>query len=128
MEDSELTTYDCEKAETMKLLAMNQIGYSKQISLPVLDLSAKENVMNDIFMAAQYLNDLANTKGLRVFMHSAAGVTRTSTVLLTYMSLYKVHPHYDDLHKMLKWIRQYVDISTPNLKLVEKTIKTKREF
>lgn len=84
--------------------------------------------MNDIFMAAQYLNDLANTKGLRVFMHSAAGVTRTSTVLLTYMSLYKVHPHYDDLHKMLKWIRQYVDISTPNLKLVEKTIKIKREF
>lgn len=120
--------FGCEKSVTMRLLSQNNIGYSKQIALPKEEMRADEGVLNNLFMAAQYLNDLANTKGLRVLLQSAAGVTRTSTVYLIYLALYKAHPDYMDTTKLLEYLRRYVPICTPNTKLIKKMLKTKKDF
>jgi len=128
MESWELTHHQCEKAEMMRLLAQNHIGYSKQISLPALKLTATEANINEVFTAAQYLNDLANTKNLRVLLHSTSGVTRASTVLLAYMALFKAHEDWADSAKMCQWLRTSVELAQPNLHLVDRVVKARRDF
>lgn len=123
-----MTHFGCEKSVTMRLLSQNNIGYSKQIALPREEMRVDEEVLNNLFMAAQYLNDLANTKGLRVLLQSTAGITRTSTVYLIYLALYKAHPDYSDPTKLLTYLRQYVPFCTPNSKLIQKMLKTKKDF
>lgn len=96
--------------------------------MPALRLAATDENVSAIFTAAQYLNDLANTKNLRVFLHSRSGVTRTSTVLLAYMALFKAHQDWNSPMKMYQWLRGSVELAQPNLALVEKVVKAHREF
>lgn len=63
-----------------------------------------------------------------MLLHSTSGVTRTSTVLLAYMALFKAHPESDNIGKMCQWLRNSVELAQPNLHLVEKVIKTHRDF
>lgn len=44
--------HECDKATTMRLLAKNNIGFSKQICLPPSNLNSQESVVQDVFIAA----------------------------------------------------------------------------
>lgn len=74
-------------------------------------LTAVSDNITEVFKAASYLNDLANTKNLRVFLHSTAGMTRAPTVLLAYMALFKAHENWNDVGKMCQSLRSSVELA-----------------
>ena len=52
MEVAEMAEQQPQKVEMMRLLAKNQISYSKQIELPADDLVASDNNVEEVFTAA----------------------------------------------------------------------------
>ena len=66
------------------------INFSKHF--PVDDVSLdSQSTLDAIFIAAQYMDDMINDKGLSVFIHSGNGHTRAPTIVLVYLCLFKKH-------------------------------------
>mmetsp|Transcript_11457 Transcript_11457/g.19382 ORF Transcript_11457/g.19382 Transcript_11457/m.19382 type:complete len:304 (+) Transcript_11457:792-1703(+) len=63
-------------------------GIQKSMHYPIDDQDEAE-YQTHVLTAAQYLNDLTKNQGHKVFIHCNSGISRSPTVLLAYMCLYK---------------------------------------
>jgi len=104
-----------------------QNGISTSLHFPIDDFNEKEYPMR-LFAAAQYLNDMVNNKGLRVLVHDGCGITRCSSVLLTYLTLFKRAPTWTDVHQTEDYLKQQHELATPNKYVVQKVVDDNREF
>ena len=103
MEESEIPEHENNKDTLIQIYIENNINFTKQLPLSPINMSEQ---MEEVMTAAQYLNDLANTKDLNVFIHSMSGITRPTTVLLAFYALYKNHKHWKDIDKMAQWLKK----------------------
>jgi len=55
---------------------------------PIDDFATAEKA-EKYFQASQYLNDMINNQGLKVFVHGSSGISRAPTAILTYLTMYK---------------------------------------
>jgi len=55
---------------------------------PIDDQSSQDKA-EKYFQAAQYLNDMINNQGLKVYVHGSSGISRSPTAILTYLTIYK---------------------------------------
>ena len=97
------------------------IQFSKHLPIESLNLD-KDSEQEAIFYAVQYLNDMVNDKGLSVFVHSCSGHTRASTVVLIYLSLYKLHPDWNNLQRLSEYMQSQYNLSFPNMVVASKII------
>jgi predicted protein tyrosine phosphatase len=81
-----------------------------------------------IFAASQYLNDMVNNKGHRVFIHCSSGITRAPTVALLYLCLFKRHNSWRDVDQVDQYLSSHYHVSYPNRNLVSQIIKDNHEF
>ncbi len=58
------------------------------MNYPIDDLDEK-NYAKEIFAATQYLYDMRKNKGMKVFINCKTGISRSPTVVLAYLALYK---------------------------------------
>lgn len=79
-----------------------------------------------MFIAAQYVDDMINDKGLTVFIHSSNGHTRATTIALIYMCLFKKHS--GNLQELAKILKSQYGLSQPNLKAAEKILQQRKDF
>ena len=70
------------------IILYNKYNIKTVFNYPIDDIENKE-IEKEIFAAAQYLFDMCNNKNLKVFVNCRSGITRATTVVLTYLVLYK---------------------------------------
>jgi protein-tyrosine phosphatase len=58
------------------------------MNYPIDDLDEK-NYAKEIFAATQYLFDMRKNKGLKVFINCKTGISRSPTVAMAFLALYK---------------------------------------
>ena len=127
MDQDEMAAKGLDTSSIKHIYQKNKIQFTKSINLGDETTEDGERIDN-LFIAAQYLNDMANTKGLRVFLHSCAGVTRNTTVLLAYFTLYKTHELWHDLDQLQASLRDSFKLARPNMQLLKKLVKLKKLF
>jgi len=81
-----LKSFGIDWKNNLKLFYVNGIVVAKNV--PVND-SSEDTYCQDIFQAAQYLNDMINNKNLRVFIYDQSGVSRSPSVVMAYLTLFK---------------------------------------
>jgi protein-tyrosine phosphatase len=102
-------------------------GIKTAIHLPIEEHNEKELKMK-VFAASQYLNDMVNNKGHRVYIHCSAGITRAPTVVLLYLCLFKRHKSWRDIDQVDQYLSSHYVVSYPNRQLVSQIIKDNHEF
>jgi hypothetical protein len=121
MSDSDVQKFGFQKQEMMRQYGRCGINFSKH--LPVDDANLDDQAtLDSMFIAAQYLDDMINDKGLNVFIHCSNGQTRASTIALVYMSLFKVHSQSGNLKEMAKIMKTHHSLSQPNIRAAEKIL------
>ena len=85
-------------------------------------------MQDQLFVAAQYLDDMINDKGLRVFVHCATGITRAPTLAIIYLALTKRHKDWKDPKKLESAIRKSHIDSFPNFAVAERVVKDNKDF
>lgn len=94
---------------------------------PIDDFNQQEKAVK-YFSAAQYLNDLVNNKNLKVYVHDSSGISRSPTVILTYLTIFKRVDCWQNINQSEKYIRQYYPVGHSNTSLVQKIVNDNREF
>jgi len=84
---------------------------------PIDDFSATDKA-EKYFQAAQYLNDMINNQGLKVYVHGTSGISRGPTAILTYLAIYKRVNTWQDVLQTERYIHQYHAASHSNTSLV----------
>ena len=62
---------------------------------------------------------MINDKNLTVFVYSSTGHTRCTSVALTYLSLFQMHPAHENLNELAKFIKTHCANSIPNMQSVK---------
>jgi hypothetical protein len=88
----------------MKFYSRCGINVSKQLPVDDTDMDS-QTTLDSMFMAAQYVDDMINDKGLTVFIHSANGHTRAPTIALVYMCLFKKHSQSENLQELARILK-----------------------
>ena len=101
------------------------INFSKQIPISDTHLDSQEEIDN-MFMASQYLDDMINDKDLTVFVFSATGHTRPTSVAIIYLQLFQNKA--DSADNLASFVKNYFQMSIPNLKAVESVIQQRKNF
>lgn len=101
------------------------INFSKQIPISDTHLDSQEEVDN-MFMASQYLDDMINDKDLTVFVFSATGHTRPTSVAIIYLQLFQNKA--DSADNLAAFVKNHFQMSIPNLKAVESVIQQRKNF
>jgi protein-tyrosine phosphatase len=81
-------------------------GIKKSINFPIDD-RVENDYAEQVFTAAQYLNNLIAEKRHSVFIHCTSGLSRAPTVVLTYLCLFKRVKCWMDLRESLKFLRVF---------------------
>lgn len=63
-------------------------GIEQAFSYPISDKNEDEYI-DDLFAAAQHLNDLINEKQHTVYLYDNSGMSRAPTLISTYLCLYR---------------------------------------
>jgi len=102
-------------------------GINLVVNYPVSDIKEKEYI-EQLFQASQHLHDMIEVKGHHVYLHCAAGVSRSATLLLVYLALFLKHKHWDNLPELHKFIQQHYYLSFANILIAQKCIDLHRDF
>ena len=111
----------------IKYYARTGINFSKHLPVDEISLDSQET-LDQIFIAAQYIDDMINDKGLTVFIHSGNGHTRASTIALVYLCLFKKHSLSKNPQELAKVLKSHYSLSQPNMKAVETILKQRSDF
>lgn len=104
-----------------------EVGIKTVMSYPISDKNEDEYI-EELFNAAQHMNDLINEKGHTLYIHDSSSITRSPTLVLTYLCLFVRIRTYENLPEACSLIKQYHSVSTPNTKVLQKTLKKHRLF
>ena len=104
-----------------------QKGIKSAIHYSIDDYNEDEHIKKT-FAAAQYLNDLVNSKNNKVFIHCSSGISRASTVVLCYLALYKKVPCWRSIDQCDELLLKYHHVSTPNQFIIEQIIRDNADF
>ena len=110
----------------MQQLYQNK-GIKSAIHYSIDDYNEEEHVKKT-FAAAQYLNDLVNSKNNKVFIHCSSGISRASTVALCYLALYKKVPCWRSIDQCDEHLLKHHHVSTPNQFIIEQIVRDNAEF
>ena len=113
-----MNNFNYNKSQVLKYCGACNIHCAKSISIDEEGMCSQDN-LNSLLSAAAYLDDMLNNKKLRVFVHCASGHTRAMSVVMVYLSIYKKHPHWNDLGKLNQQLASQYALSFPNIKAVE---------
>lgn len=102
-------------------------GIKTAIHFPVDEYNEKEHKMK-VFAAAQYLNDMVNNKGHRVYIHCSSGITRAPSVVLTYFCLFKRVESWRDIEKADNYLTSHYRVCHSNKTVVSQIIRDNHEF
>lgn len=102
-------------------------GIKTAVHFPVDEYNEKEHKMK-VFAAAQYLNDMVNNKGHRVYIHCSSGISRAPSVILTYLCLFKRVECWKDIDKADQFLMTHYHVSHPNKVIVNQIISDNHEF
>lgn len=81
-----------------------------------------------IYTAAQYLNDLINNKGKKVFIHCTSGIVRAPTVVLLYLCLFKRVYNWQNPKIVSDSLVESHNDAVPQLHLVEEILRDNFDF
>lgn len=104
-----------------------EVGISNVYSYPIPDRD-EDQYIEELFNAAQHLNDMINERELTVYIHDNSSMTRAPTLALTYLCLFVRIRTYENLPEASRLIKQYHNVSTPNLDILQKTLKKHKIF
>ena len=104
-----------------------EVGIDNVFSYPIPDKDEDEYI-EELFNAAQHLNDMINEQGLTVYVHDNSSLTRAPTLVICYLCLFVRIRTYENLPEAGALIKQYHNVSTPNLKILQKTLKKHKLF
>lgn len=84
----------------------NEVGIDTRdvMSFPIPDKN-EEKYIEELFNAAQHLNDMINERGLTVYVHDNSSITRAPTLALTYLTLFVRIRTYDNLPEACRIIK-----------------------
>ena len=102
-------------------------GIKNAIHLPVDDSVEKEFKIK-IFTAAQYLHDMVNKKGHRVYIHCSSGISRAPSAILTYLCLFKRVECWRDIDKADQYLTSNYHVAHANKTLVSQIIRDNHKF
>jgi hypothetical protein len=97
------------------------------MSYPIPDHD-EDNYVEELFNCSQHLNDMITERGHTVYINDNSSITRAPTLALTYLCLFVKIRTYENLPEACRLIKQYHNVSTPNVKVLEKTLKKHRLF
>lgn len=67
-------------------------------------------------------------QGLTVYINDCSSITRAPTLALTYLCLFVRIRTYENLPEACRLIKQYHNVSTPNVRVLEKTLRKHKLF
>lgn len=102
-------------------------GIDCVMSYPIPDHD-EDNYVEELFNCSQHLNDMITERGHTVYINDNSSITRAPTLALTYLCLFVKIRTYENLPEACRLIKQYHNVSTPNVKILEKTLKKHRLF
>lgn len=102
-------------------------GINKVMSFPISDKNESE-YMDDLFAAAQHLNDLINEQKETVYLYDNSGMTRAPTLVMAYLCLYRKTLYPEKTAEAQKIVSDYHQVSTPNTAVVQKLLKKHKAF
>jgi len=71
---------------------------------------------------------LITERGHTVYINDNSSITRAPTLALTYLCLFVKIRTYENLSEACRLIKQYHNVSTPNVKVLEKTLRKHKLF
>lgn len=95
----------------------NKFNINSIINYPIDDLNEK-TCAKEVFAASQYLYDMRNNKGLKVFVNCKTGISRSPTVVMTYLALYKRVNDWQNLDAINILIKSNFKLAFGNSNLV----------
>ena len=63
------------------------INFTKHLPLNEV-VDDKDLYADKLYKATKYLDDMLNSKGLKVLIHSSSGFTRATTLLISYLHIF----------------------------------------
>lgn len=109
-----------------QLAELRSNGVQHVVHCPV-DMNGRVN-HEQVFEAAQRLNDLVKHKQCNVYVQSQSGLTCAPTVVLAYLSLFKRVDNWESLSLTSQLVSQCIDQSQQNEALVERIVDDNLEF
>jgi len=103
------------------------VGIERCMSFPVCD-STEEKYLEDLFDAAQHLNQLLCEEEHTVYIHCGSSITRGPTLALSYLCLFVKLRTYSNLTEANRLLKQYHQVAMPNLTIVKKLLKNNKLF
>ena len=68
-------------------------------------------------------NDMINNKNLKVFVYCSSGITRTPTVIMAYLCIYKKIQCWNKIFQVDEILKQYIPYSYPNTMIIQDAIQ-----
>lgn len=74
------------------------------------------------------MNELVNKKNLKVFVHCTSGISRSATVILAYLCLFKRVQGWEQVATIREFVRSHSHPTQANLAIVQHIINDNRDF
>ena len=103
LSDAEMMSFKYDKAEMVKLYQNVGINFTKHLPLNEV-VDDKDLYADKLYKATKYLDDMLNSKGLKVLIHSSSGFTRATTLLISYLHIFQKHPQWQSMTELNKFV------------------------
>ena len=122
--EEEMRFYDIQVDEIQHSCAKRGMKFTKA---PLKDFEEGEYCF-DLFRIAQKIHHIVDVERQSLLIHCSSGITRSPTLALVYLCLFKKIEHWKNPHGSFSYLKDSCKEICPNMKAVERTLKHNHGF